>query len=767
MNALAGALVTWLVAAPGCASNTEPPTGTTTTTSTSSTGGGGGEGGGGGAGGGEWTGPCDQDCSKIETAPCLKAVCNEGQVIGTIGLCAIVYDDGTTCDDGLFCTTNDTCESGQCVGGEQNDCGMETTSCHSVVCDEDSDSCSEGSDTAQNGNPCQPTDLCQTLGTCQNGTCVGLPKDCTFSPFTECNSVACNPATGQCEPTADAAKNGVSCSLTGDQCSVSKTCNNGQCQGGTTKDCSAFTAGCNVGVCNAQSGNCVAQAIPAGQTCAEGTNNCNVGICDAAGVCNPTPVADGTVCNDRNSCTGSDSCTAGTCNGMAVTGCAHYLRDNFETGCPPTGWTLAGDWECGTPSSVGPAKAYSGSVCIATQIDANYSVNQTYTTSYAQFPPISLVGATAPVLSFQTYINTEGSTYDGVNLKVSTDGGTTWTVLSTVTPAYNLTIDSQSAWGGPALTTNTWATFSANLSAYVGQNVLLRFSFRSNASVQAPGVYVDDVVVAEANVIPLRITTSRLPDAATNTPYFANLLKNGGSSAATWSIVSGTNHDWLTLNPSTGALGGTPAVANIGPFEVRVRIEEPSLPSNFDEVTLQGMVVDAVFAATFESCPNGWTLAGDWECGVPSNVGPATAYSGTGCLATQIDANYSANQAWATTIATSPAINLSGTTAPLLSFRMWLYSEMNSTATNYDAVNLKISTDGATFTPVTNTNIAYNMTAASESGWGGNQSALGWRLITADLTAYAGQTIYLRFAFRSDGTVHYPGAYIDELFVTD
>jgi hypothetical protein len=39
--------------------------------------------------------------------------------------------------------------------------------------------------------------------------------------------------------------------------------------------------------------------------------------------------------------------------------------------------------------------------------------------------------------------------------------------------------------------------------------------------------------------------------------------------------------------------------------------------------------------------------------------------------------------------------------------------------------------------------------------------------VTADLTAYAGQTIQIQFSFCSDGSVVNPGWYIDQVMVAD
>ena len=134
------------------------------------------------------------------------------------------------------------------------------------------------------------------------------------------------------------------------------------------------------------------------------------------------------------------------------------------------------------------------------------------------------------------------------------------------------------------------------------------------------------------------------------------------------------------------------------------------------------------------------------------------------CLATQIDGDYTSSQTWTGTTATSPAIALTNAVSPKLSLRMWVDTE----GSTYDGANLKISTDGGlTYSLVNNVVPAYSLTVNGEAAWGGHQSALGWQLVQADLTAYAGQTIRLRFAFRSDSSSQYPGVYIDDVAVAD
>jgi bacillopeptidase F (M6 metalloprotease family) len=124
--------------------------------------------------------------------------------------------------------------------------------------------------------------------------------------------------------------------------------------------------------------------------------------------------------------------------------------------------------------------------------------------------------------------------------------------------------------------------------------------------------------------------------------------------------------------------------------------------------------------------------------------------------------DYSNNDTWALTTATSPAIDLAGVPTPILTFRMWVDTEGGT----FDGVNLQISSDGgAAFQVLDTVTPAYPLTIAGEPAWGGQQAALGWQLVQADLTAYSGQTILLRFAFQSDPSATYPGVYIDDFLV--
>lgn len=299
----------WACSAGGTVDQPEDDAGSTTTTTTTTTTGTGGNGG----AGGEDPGLCGQDCSLIDSPPCLMSVCNDGTYPGAVGQCVVVPEAaGTACDDGLFCTVDDACDGmGTCVGGPQNDCGMAPPACNEVTCDEQSKSCS--SSTLPDGTSCTATDLCLSGATCVAGACTGgTTKDCFFEPVpNECFVSECNPSNGMCEPVPG--NEGSSCVDQNDLCSVQNTCSNGVCGGGIPKDCSAMSQGCQLGVCNTMDGQCTTMALMNGDMC-DDLDSCTTGEMCSNGMCSGgTPVT---------ACVNGDSCCPSTCTAVNDTDCA-------------------------------------------------------------------------------------------------------------------------------------------------------------------------------------------------------------------------------------------------------------------------------------------------------------------------------------------------------------------------------------------------------------------------------------------------------------
>ena len=66
------------------------------------------------------------------------------------------------------------------------------------------------------------------------------------------------------------------------------------------------------------------------------------------------------------------------------------------------------------------------------------------------------------------------------------------------------------------------------------------------------------------------INTNSLPNGYVGLSYSATLAASGGTGSYTWSIVSGSLPPGLSLNPSTGAITGTPTTAGTSSFTVQV-----------------------------------------------------------------------------------------------------------------------------------------------------------------------------------------------------
>jgi hypothetical protein len=101
-------------------------------------------------------------------------------------------------------------------------------------------------------------------------------------------------------------------------------------------------------------------------------------------------------------------------------------------------------------------------------------------------PAFSLAGKTSATLAFKAKQQTESS-YDFFRVEVSTNGGSTWTSLSSVsTTSTGFTMTN-----GSGMVART-----ISLTPYVGQaNVKIRFRLTSDASVQYWGVALDDIAV--------------------------------------------------------------------------------------------------------------------------------------------------------------------------------------------------------------------------------------------------------------------------------
>ncbi len=282
------------------------------------------------------------DCSSQGDA------CNKGACDPQTGACGKApLADGTSCDDGLACTSGDGCGAGACTGTALVcDDGV---ACTLDACDEALGGCVHDSSACgcEQDSDCDDANACNGVETCdpQSLTCkAGAPVDC--SHLTQgCMKGSCSPGTGACSAVAVA--DGAGCD-DGQACTTGDACKAGSCEGqpvtcddglGCTVDacdeasgaCASDDSGCDCLVdadcddlnpCNGQEtcdtliGECVAGAVV---DCTSSDDACNTGACDpATGACVKVAVSDGTACDDASICTQGDVCSDGVCQGVAT-----------------------------------------------------------------------------------------------------------------------------------------------------------------------------------------------------------------------------------------------------------------------------------------------------------------------------------------------------------------------------------------------------------------------------------------------------------------
>ncbi|MBU4143590.1 MAG: right-handed parallel beta-helix repeat-containing protein [Candidatus Thermoplasmatota archaeon] len=161
-----------------------------------------------------------------------------------------------------------------------------------------------------------------------------------------------------------------------------------------------------------------------------------------------------------------------------------------------------------------------------------------------------------------------------------------------------------------------------------------------------------------------------------------------------------------------------------------------------------------------ESGQGNWTVVTNntaWELGNPLGYGPGTAYSGNNCWGTNVNTNY---QDGAYAILTTPCFN--SPSYDILSFYMWFRTEGWC-----DAGWVEVTSNGLNWTriePVTGPTYHDTTWGRGYSGdYTGNST--GWQYAEFDLSSFPGGTLSIRFVFRSDGSVTYPGWYIDDVYV--
>ncbi|PIE01260.1 MAG: hypothetical protein CSA81_12420 [Acidobacteria bacterium] len=216
------------------------------------------------------------------------------------------------------------------------------------------------------------------------------------------------------------------------------------------------------------------------------------------------------------------------------------------------------------------------------------------------------------------------------------------------------------------------------------------------------------------------------------------------------------------ISPVTTSSDGSYSIEGVleGTYTFRVTADEHKTLESEEVITTANVNRDftlvrmeTYYFDNFESGPGGLSGTGIWEHGVPSGSSPQ-AYSGDHVWATNLSGNYGNNE--------GDALQIENLDIPSEEPQLFFmhYYDFES---GYDGGRVEIAVDGGGFAVLTPVGgyPADSISALNSAGYDGTSN--GWVLAEFDLSAYAGQTVTIRWYYASDSTQTRLGWYIDDL----
>jgi subtilisin-like proprotein convertase family protein len=272
-----------------------------------------------------------------------------------------------------------------------------------------------------------------------------------------------------------------------------------------------------------------------------------------------------------------------------------------------------------------------------------------------------------------------------------------------------------------------------------GGNRMVLFNDAGTNTQQAMNLRLDDEAAIPIGIFAVMAGMAYQPQGARRLDWF-----DGQDAGGTWTLQI---HDDLAAN------GGTLTAWSITVCEAP---PPPSCPAGTAPVT--------VFETDFNDDDGGFTASGvesEWAWGVPTFVPLDDCASGSSCWATDLAGTYNSNS---NQTLTSPPIDLGGLVGPVLLH--WSQKHQIENA-NWDNASVRVQQAGGA-NPMTVWE--WDGTTMANQAVGNPTvtvpQSTGWARRTADISAFAGQSIEAAFNLSSDSTVNFAGMAIDDFTVT-
>lgn len=298
-------------------------------------------------------------------------------------------------------------------------------------------------------------------------------------------------------------------------------------------------------------------------------------------------------------------------------GVAYTQSMSASGGTPPYHWSAQGlpaglsmDANSGAISGT-PTTTGTSSVSVTLTDQAGAHASKTF----------SLIVNAAPVIN--TTSLPDGTVGVAYSAMLSGSGGTglTWSVSNGSLPD-GLGLNAQSGAIAGTPTTAGASSFTVQLTNAAGLSATQPLSI---------------LIVAK-----LAVTTKSLAGGVVGVSYAAGLAADGGKPPYTWSIASGALPDGITLDPASGALGGTPSKA--GAFSFTAQVSDSGGRTATEDLSIQvaaalsitstsplssgtvGAAYSVTLGATGGVPPYTWSVSGGLPAGLSLN--PSTGVIG-------------------------------------------------------------------------------------------------------------------------------------------